>query len=55
MEDVQGSSLGLPCPQFLIACSMQNTKGDLSPFLHTASDQKLEAGKVWERGYEIPA
>ena len=30
---------GLPRLQFLIA-----------PFLHTASNQKLEAGKGWERG-----
>ena len=25
--------------------------GLLPPFLHTASDQKLEPGKAWERGY----
>ena len=24
-----------------------------SPFLHTASDQKLEPGKAWERGCSI--
>ena len=23
------------------------------PFLHTASDQKLDGGKAWERGYEL--
>jgi len=23
----------------------------LTPFLHTASNQKLELGKAWERGY----
>ena len=23
-----------------------------SPFLHTPSDQKLDGGKVWERGYD---
>ena len=22
-----------------------------TPFLHTASDQKLDGGKAWERGY----
>ena len=40
--DVCGTRLasfpGLPWLQFLIAL-----------FLHTASDQKLEPGKVWER------
>ena len=39
---------GLPQLQFLIACSMQKL---LAPFLLTASDQKLEPGKAWERGY----
>ena len=33
---------GLPTVQFLIACSMQKQN------LYTASDQKLEPGKVWE-------
>jgi len=23
------------------------------PFLHTASNQKLDSGKAWERGYKI--
>ena len=23
----------------------------IAPFLHIASDQKLEAGEAWERGY----
>ena len=36
---------GLPQLQFLIACSMQKR------FLHTESDQKLELGKAWERGW----
>ena len=31
---------GLPTVQFLIACSF---------LLHTASDQKLDGGKAWER------
>ena len=38
---------GLPRLQFLIACSKQKWS---QKFLHTASDQKLELGKAWERG-----
>ena len=43
---------GLPRLQFLIACSMQKRRvpNPNPPFLHTASDQKLEPGKAWERG-----
>jgi len=26
----------------------------LTPFLHTASNQKLEPGKAWERAYMSP-
>ena len=34
---------GLPCLQFLTTCNMLH-------FGILASDQKLEAGKAWERG-----
>ena len=37
---------GLPTVQFLTACSMQK-QGE---FLHTASNQNVDGGKVWEQG-----
>ena len=45
---VEGSQLtGLLRLWFLIACSMQKLS---QKFSHTASDQKPEPGKAWERG-----
>ena len=32
---------------------MDRPNFDRLQFLHTASDQKLDSGKVWEQGYEL--
>ena len=32
---------------------MVDSPGLLAPFLHTASGQKLDPGKAWERGYTV--
>ena len=37
----------LSLPQIAVTCSYRPPP----PFLHTASDQKLEVGMAWERGY----
>ena len=53
MHVLLASFPGLPWLQFLITYGMQKSML-LPPFLHTASDQKLEPGKAWERGYVLP-
>ena len=36
---------------YLMSCTRLFLLGLPPPFLHTTSDQKLEAGMAWERGY----
>ena len=48
----------LPTLQFLIACSVHISsivpRPSLPPrHMHTASNQKLDGGKAWERGYIV--
>ena len=55
-EGPQHSSSGnVPLHVYLTSCKGLFLPGLPPPFLHTASDQKLEAGSAWEWGYECGA
>ena len=59
LQEPQDSSWGTACPPhvyphvYLMSCTWLFLPGLSSPFLHTASDQKLKVGTPWEWCYNV--